>query len=125
MKKRKLIEFALLWSLLLLVYAITPLLKDGNIHYWALCTSLGLIVISIFSPQLLAKPYKFWMALGEVIGGIMSKIILSLLYFGVFTPMSLLFKLTGKDLLKTKIIKSCPSYWIKRTTQPQSMKNQF
>jgi hypothetical protein len=48
-----------------------------------------------------------------------------MLYFGFFTPISLVLKLLGKDLLNKKIDKSQESYWVERKTQPQSMKNQF
>ncbi len=48
-----------------------------------------------------------------------------ILYFGIFTPVSLVLKILGKDLLKKKMDKQGSSYWIDRETQPQSMKNQF
>ena len=63
--------------------------------------------------------------IGEFIGGVISKIIMFALYFGVFTPYSIFLKIIGKDLLNKKIDKSRESYWTEREKQPESMKNQF
>ena len=48
-----------------------------------------------------------------------------ILYFCIFTPVSIFLKILGKDLLDKKIDKSQNSYWIERKKQPESMKNQF
>jgi len=64
---------------------------------------------------------KIWL----IYGGIISKIIMFILYFGLFTPVSIFLKILGKDLLSKKVDKSKYSYWVNRKDQPQSMKNQF
>jgi len=54
-----------------------------------------------------------------------SKIMMSLLYFAIFTPIASVLRLAGKDLLHKKMDRSAKSYWIEREKQPESMKNQF
>jgi len=70
--------------------------------------SLGL------SGTILARPiYWLWMAIALVIGSIVSRIIVALIYFLVFTPMRILAQLIQRDklMLKTKSKKST-SYWV-------------
>lgn len=69
--------------------------------------------------------YKVFIKFGNLIGGIISKIIMFVLYFGLFTPVSIFLKIIAKDLLNKKVDKSKKSYWIERESQPQSMKQQF
>ena len=46
---------------------------------------------------------------------IVSPIILGIIYFAVFTPVALVFKLRGRDVLNRKFEPSQPSYWLHRT----------
>ena len=69
--------------------------------------------------------YRTWVRSGEFVGAILSKVIMFLLYFGLFTPMALIMRILGKDLLNKKLDKNTDTYWIIRETQPESMKNQF
>jgi hypothetical protein len=64
------------------------------------------------------------MKFGEMLGKIIAPIIMSLIFFTVITPIGLLTRLTGKDLLKLKFSKK-NSYWIKRNKTLGSMKMQF
>ena len=46
-------------------------------------------------------------------------------FFIVVTPVGLIIRFLGKDLLRTNKIKSAPTYWIKREKQHGTMKKQF
>ena len=69
--------------------------------------------------------YQSWVKLGNLIGNLNSKLIILILFFFVFTPMGLIFKLFGKNFLLKKIDKNKKSYLINRKIQPGSMFNQF
>lgn len=56
---------------------------------------------------------------------VMSKIAMSIVFYTVFAPISLIIKLLGIDLLNKKIEKNQITYWIDRKIQPTSLKNQF
>jgi len=124
-KKDDLKMFAIIWSAIFGIMAILPILKGEDIKIWAIIVAFIFNIIAFTKPQILTQFYKIWMKFGEFIGGIMSKVMMTLLYFGIFTPISLFFKLIGKDLLNKRLDRSKSSYWIERETQPQSMKNQF
>ncbi len=124
-KKHDLKVFALIWAGIFMAAGLLPLLKDGEIRIWAVAVSLLFVAVSIIKPELLTRFYQLWTKFGGFMGGVISKVIMFILYFGLFTPVSFVLKLLGKDLLDKKIDKSQKSYWIERETQPQSMKHQF
>lgn len=58
-----------------------------------------------------ARPfYWVWMRLGMVVGFVMSRVVLTILFFGLVTPIALFFKMKKRDELKLKKPAS-PSYW--------------
>lgn len=88
----------------------------------------GFVLLGLIAPILLKPIYKVWMSFAVVMGFIMTRAILTVLYFGLFTPISLLTKLLGKDLLDQRLDKNAASYWMKRpatTFDPKSAENMF
>jgi uncharacterized YccA/Bax inhibitor family protein len=87
----------------------------------------GLFPILILKPQILAPFNKAWFLLGEMLGKIVSPIILGLIFFLMLTPIALIGKVIGRDALKLKKRKT-DSYWVDREpSEPlsDSFKNQF
>jgi len=118
--------FAYIWALIFIIIGLYPLISSSDsIRVWSVLLSILMLSIGIFKPAILENIYKVWIKIGEFVGGIVSKVIMFILYFGVFTPVSIFLKILGKDLLGKKVDKSKETYWIKRETQPLSMKNQF
>lgn len=77
-----------------------------------LLLALLLIVIGISSSFLTGKISWAWLKFSELIGSIMSKVILSLIYFIFLVPIALLYQLSKKDNLSLKRKKG--SYYIDR-----------
>ena len=68
------------------------------------------IIAQIF-PLFLLPFQKIWMTFAVVMGFIMTRVILSILFYIIITPISFLSKLFGKDFLNLKIEKDRNSYW--------------
>ena len=68
---------------------------------------------------------KIWIKFGEVLGYIIAPIVMALVYFVVLTPISLIVRALGKDLLNLKFEENKETYWIKRNKTLNSMKKQF
>lgn len=82
--------------------------------------------IAFFKPVLL-KPFNIlWMRFGLFLGQIISPIIMALIFYGIFSPISFLMKLFGRDELNLKF-KPKKTYWIIRNIDKssESFKNQF
>ncbi|MBN2411278.1 hypothetical protein JXQ31_06265 [candidate division KSB1 bacterium] len=87
---------------------------------WLGGTAVVLILLGLPFPLLIKPLHTFWMGLALFIGYFMSRLLLSLLFFIVFSPVSLFLRLLGKDILKQKIDKSANSYWIKKDKKDRS-----
>ena len=124
-KIKDLQTFAYIWAGIFTVIGLYPLLDGADIRIWSIAIAIVFIAIVLIKPTILTSFYKVWIKIGDFIGGIISKVIMFILYFGLFTPISIFLKILGKDLLNKKVDKSPESYWIEREKQPESMKNQF
>ncbi|WP_394952247.1 SxtJ family membrane protein [uncultured Helicobacter sp.] len=118
--------FLAIWAGIFAILALFPLLKDyaNTPRVWALI-ACGISLALLAFPRVITPVYRLWIVLGEGIGFVISRSILAILFFGIFTPVALVFRLIGRDVLAQKPDKSAPSYFKVRAQQPQSMKNQF
>jgi len=70
--------------------------------------------------------YWIWMGFAFVMGNIMSRLVLTVLYYFIVTPIGLLSRLVGRDLLSLKPDKSKNSYWIDvDSSKPTNYERQF
>ena len=83
----------------------------------------GLVVIALFVPVAARGFHRFWMGLAGVLGYVNSRILLSVLYYGVFTPVGLMRRLIGRDPMNRRGAAQS-SYWITRENTRQA-KDQF
>ena len=84
--------------LLLLIYLKTR--RDGLVY-----AAMILHVVNMIVPRVYAPVAVLWLGLSHVLGTIMSKILLSILFFGLVTPIGVLRRLFGKDSLKLRAFK--------------------
>lgn len=75
--------------------------------------TIGLLIIlsAIFFPKILKIFYILWMTFAVILGWVMSRIILCILYYLILSPIGLISKLFGKKFLKLKFDLSNKSYW--------------
>ncbi len=88
--------------------------------YFAYVFLLGALffISGLFLPSLLKPVFKVWMALSVVMGYMMTRIIMVIIFYLIVTPIGFIASLTGKKFLDMKIDKSVNSYWIvKEKTQ--------
>jgi polyferredoxin len=78
---------------------------------WALFTFGAAMGVGALVPGLGRRLYVTWMLLGWAIGRITSPLILGGLYFAVFTPCALWFRLVRRDALQRQLRREQPSYW--------------
>lgn len=87
----------------------------GKDHYSIFLTvSIALVILGLIAPVLLKPLHKIWMAFAIIIGWIMTRIILSILFYLLITPIGLLKRLSDKDMLDLRFDKNKNSYWIPR-----------
>ena len=64
------------------------------------------VVVDMTFPQLYRPVAVLWLGLSHLLGTVVSKVLLTLVFFGVVTPIGLARKLLGIDSLKLKDFKS-------------------
>ncbi len=72
------------------------------------------IILAYISPTLLKPFHKLWIGLSLVLGFVMSRIILTVLFYLIVTPIGLLAKVVGKKFMPLGFDKNVSTYWEKR-----------
>ena len=117
-------SFGILFFIVFLLIAIWPVMESGSIRLWSLAVSLVFLVLGIMNSIILSPLKIGWIKLGEILGKIIAPIVMGFIYFLIITPIGILMRLLGKDLLKLKYNNN-QSYWIKREKNINTMKRQF
>lgn len=92
---------------------------------WGLATIF--LLVTILKAELLLPLNKLWIRFGLLLGMVVSPIVLGVIFFGLFTPISLLMRLFGRDELRLKLVGRV-SHWKDRSTesiQAGAFKHQF
>ena len=99
-------------------------------HGWSLiCWVLVIFCLialwmTLFRRDYLKEFYKRWMKVAHFIGGIVTAVILSVIFYCIFGLVGIILRVLGKDLLNQKLNRSLKSYWITRPEQ-EFVKNQY
>ena len=124
-KKNQNRSLGLLFFLVFLTLSLWPLTKKGEINLYLILIALIFLVLGLLNSRILSPLNKVWMKLGEMIGRIIAPIVMLIVYFLILTPLSLLVRLFGKDLIEMKFNNNIKSYWIKRKKHLGTMDKQF
>jgi hypothetical protein len=76
--------------------------------------SSAFFIIGLLVPFLLKPLQKVWMTLAVVLGWFMTRLILSILFYCIFTLIGLISRLLGKRFLDLEMDNTNESYWIQR-----------
>lgn len=99
------------------------LLVVAGILWWnaplpaAILSGVGgaLCVVGLAAPRLLRGVHWVWMAFALALGYVMTRVILTAIFFLLITPVGLLMRLVGRDPMHRTWDRGAESYWIPRT----------
>lgn len=122
-------RFGLLFIVVFFVLAGLGYIKGWDKPWVNVYLSLAVLVaaVTLAAPKLLAPFNRAWFALGQLMGRVVSPLVLGAIFFLILTPVALVTRLFGRDELRLKR-KAVDSYWIDRhhdSTAAESFKNQF
>ena len=93
---------------------------------WALVPALLFIALAAAIPSALGYPYRVWMLISHVVGWINTRVVLSLVFYFVFTPVALVMRLIGRDTMQRKFEPDAATYRIPKSGRGSShIKHQF
>ena len=118
-------SFGFVFFVVFFVISLWPLKSQGDLRLWAFILSLVFLVLGVLNSKFLNPLNKLWYKFGIFLGSIISPIVMGIVFFIVVTPVGLIMRFLGKDSLKTSIVKSASTYWIKRDKKNSTMKKQF
>jgi hypothetical protein len=115
-EKRDLTVFGYGLGIISVIFGTGSILKHGANPAGVVLLICCVVFVSVTALhwQALRPGYAGWMKVAHFIGGIVTTVILTAVFFLVFTPVALVIKLAGKDHLDRKIDSATPSYWHKR-----------
>ena len=117
-------SFGIVFFIVFILISLYPLLNGQEIRLWALIISAVFLILGLLKSKLLTPLNKLWFRFGIFLGKIISPIIMGFIFFLVVTPIGLIMRLLGKDVLNLKYNKE-RSYWIEKNGPKSKMKNQF
>ena len=118
-------SFGLLFFIVFLAISLWPLKSQEDFRLWAFILALIFFVLGILNSKFLTPLNKLWMKFGIFLGSIISPFVMGVVFFMVVTPVGLIMRFLGKDLLRIKKSKFVSTYWISREKQNNTMKRQF
>ena len=65
-------------------------------------------------PMVLLRPYQAATAISLPIGFVVSYVVLGILFYLVLTPLALVFRMIGRDMLARSFDRSASTYWVRR-----------
>ena len=118
-------SFGILFFLVFLGFGLWPLTKEMSPNVYLIIISVIFLTLGLLNSKLLSPLNEIWIKFGEILGKIIAPLIMALVYFLILTPISLLVRAFGKDLLGLKFLKQQNSYWVKRKKEIGTMDKQF
>ena len=127
-EKSDLRKFGITVGIILLIISGFLFWKEKESFQIFLAIGIILFLTAIALPSVLKPVYWIWMIFAIILGWIMTLVILSSLFFLVFTPIGLTLRFFGKQFLELRWDKSKESYWNYRTNEhlkKATYENQF
>ena len=121
-------KFGILFAALCTLVAGYMVWKGIHIWPYFFGGAVFFLVTGLFGKNILRPLYVGWMKFAFVLGWVNTRILLGLFFYLILTPIGLVLRLTGKDLLGLKIDRNATSYWVKRERKSfdaETTKQQF
>ncbi len=117
-------SFGIVFFIVFFLIALYPLTYGEEIRLWSLIISLFFLFLGLINSKILNPLNKLWFKFGIFLGKVISPIIMGIIFFFVVTPIGLIMRIFGKDVLNLKFSKN-KTYWIEKSGPKSKMKNQF
>ena len=116
-------KFGITIGVILLIIAGFLFWKEKESFQILLTFGVTLCILGIAIPFILKPIYWVWMIFATILGWIMTRVILSLLFYIIFTPIGLILRFFGKQFLELRWDQSKESYWNIKTNQHLQKEN--
>jgi hypothetical protein len=108
-------SFGLTMAAVFALIGLVSLIAHGSWRLWPFAVALFFLLPALWMPRMLRPLNRAWLRFGLLLHRIVSPIVLGIMFFLVITPMALMMRLVGKDLLRRRLDERAESYWIERS----------
>jgi hypothetical protein len=109
-------KFTLVWSLAACLLYFLAYRRGHPFSPKFLYAVAAFFLVGMFLPVAMRLPYRLIMTASFQVGKVLGKVLLSVFFLVILTPLALLLRAAGKDLLQVKKT-SRDSYWEKATAE--------
>ena len=127
-EKSDLRNFGIIIGIVLLIISGFLFWKEKESFQLFLAIGITLFLTATAIPAVLKPVYWIWMIFAIILGWFMTRVILSLLFYVLFTSIGLTLRFFGKQFLELRWDKSKESYWnyrIKKHLKMEDYEKQF
>lgn len=119
-------QFAAAWLIFFLALAAHRYLRKQQHEVGFILAALALFfgVLGLIKPAAVRWLFVTWMVLAFPIGWLISQLMLGVMFYGLITPIALLFRMKGRDLLARRPAPNRDSFWIPKNT-PADVRTYF
>jgi hypothetical protein len=121
-------NFGLVMAAAATLFGCLPLLRAAPPHWALLGVAAAFAALSLLAPRVLFPLNYVWFRFGLLLHRVISPMVIGAVFFLCVTPIGLLLRMFGKDVLSLRRRADLPSYWIVRDPpgpEAGTMTNQF
>jgi len=107
-------KFGITMGVILTLIGLYMFWKNNNYFEYFFFVAVVFFILGLILPAALKYVYKAWMSLAVVMGFIMTRVIMVIIFYLLVTPIGLIASISGKKFLDMKIDRHAKSYWLTR-----------
>jgi len=104
-------RFGLLMAVPLMIIGALLVWKERFLGPYVIVLAALFLITGLVTPKLLKPVERIWMAFARVLSVIMTHVLLTLTFFLVITPVGIVLRLIGRDVLQRRFEPEKRSYW--------------
>ena len=121
--KKDIRDFGITIGIIFLIVAGFLFYKENDSFQLFIYIAASFMSLGFLVPIILKPIYLVWMIFADILGWFMTRFILSLLFYLVITPIGLVLRIMGKDLLELRKEEIQDSYWNMRESEKEQNQN--
>ena len=125
LSKKSLRKFGMVMSGACALIAALLFIKHRQLNLPVVFISVAFFACALFAWMALKPIYIVWMKLASVLSWVNTRLLLVIIFYLVFSPLGIVMRLFGIDLLERKMDKKANSYWKKKEAVFGGYERQF
>ncbi len=120
-------SFGYVFAAVFAILGAWPLIHAQTPRWWMFAVAVAFALVAIVRPQILRPLNRLWYQFGLLLHRVMSPLVMTAIFFLCVTPLAVLMRMLGKDVLMLKRRPDLSSYWIASDAPPsaKSLRRQF